>query len=153
MELYEVLNNFCSRNSGAVSKDDKKKYSYMLRRLFSSQYPMQCDIINRLDSDALCSSNIIALLASRYNGLPAFLRTKVDQKKKKETIYKFFEDDVINKYMDINECGIREVEEAYDFCPEEVNKAMKLIKGNYFNNKDKVIVKKVTKEDKEQELF
>lgn len=153
MELYEVLNNFCSRNSGAVSKDDKKKYSYMLRRLFSSQYPMQCDIINKLDSDALCSSNIIALLASRYNGLPAFLRTKVDQKKKKETIYKFFEDDVINKYMDINECGIREVEEAYDFCPEEVNKAMKLIKGNYFNNKDKVIVKKVTKEDKEQELF
>lgn len=153
MELYEVLNNFCSRNSGAVSKDDKKKYSYMLRRLFSSQYPMQCDIINRLDSDALCSSNIIALLASRYNGLPAFLRTKVDQKKKKETIYKFFEDDVINKYMDINECGIREVEEAYDFCPEEINKAMKLIKGNYFNNKDKVIVKKVTKEDKEQELF
>lgn len=153
MELYEVLNNFCSRNSGAVSKDDKKKYSYMLRRLFSSQYPMQCDIINRLDSDALCSSNIIALLASRYNGLPAFLRIRVDQKKKKETIYKFFEDDVINKYMDINECGIREVEEAYDFCPEEVNKAMKLIKGNYFNNKDKVIVKKVTKEDKEQELF
>jgi hypothetical protein len=153
MELYEVLNNFCSRNSGAVSKDDKKKYSYMLRRLFSSQYPMQCDIINRLDSDALCSSNIIALLANRYNGLPAFLRIRVDQKKKKETIYKFFEDDVINKYMDINECGIREVEEAYDFCPEEINKAMKLIKGNYFNNKDKVIVKKVTKEDKEQELF
>lgn len=153
MELYEVLNNFCSRNSGAVSKDDKKKYSYMLRRLFSSQYPMQCDIINRLDSDALCSSNIIALLASRYNGIPAFLRTRIDQKKKKETIYKFFEDDVINKYMDINECGIREVEEAYDFCPEEINKVMKLIKSNYFNNKDKVIVKKVTKEDKEQELF
>lgn len=153
MELFEVLNNFCSRNSGDVSKDDKKKHSYMLRRLFSAQYPMQCDIINRLDSDALCSSNIIALLASRYNGLPAFLRMRVDQKKKKETIYKFFEDDVINKYMDINECGIREVEEAYDFCPEEINKAMKLIKSNYFNNKDKVIVKKVTKEDKEQELF
>lgn len=154
MELFEVLNNFCSRNSGVVSKDDKRKHSYMLRRLFSSQYPMQCDIINRLDSDALCSSNIIALIASRYNGLPSFLKIKVDQKKKKETIRKYFEDDVINKYIEINECGIREVEEAFNFCPDEVTKSMKLIKSNYFNNKDKVIVKKVSsKEEKENKLF
>ena len=31
MELYEVLGCYCNRNSGAVSKDDKRKYSYMLR--------------------------------------------------------------------------------------------------------------------------
>lgn len=152
MELFEVLNNFCSRNSGAVSKDDKKKHSYMLRRLFSAQYPIQCDFINRLDSDALCSSNIVALLASRYNGLPSFLKVRVDQKKKKETIRKFFEDDVIDKYMEINECGIREIEEAYEFSPDEIKKSMNLIKSNYFNNKEKVIVKKI-KTSKEKGLF
>ena len=27
MELYEVLGCYCNRNSGAVSKDDKRKYS------------------------------------------------------------------------------------------------------------------------------
>ena len=153
MELYEVLNNFCSRNSGAVTNDDKKKHSYMLRRLFSAQYPIQCDIINKLDSDALCSSNIVALLASRYNGLPSFLKVRVDQKKKKETIRKFFEDVVIDKYMEINECGIREVEEAYEFYPDVIKKSMTLIKNNYFAKSDNVIVKRKPKKEKEIKLF
>ena len=157
MSLYEVLNNYCNRCSGAVSKEDKKKFSYMLRRLFAAQYPIQCEWLNRLDTDALCSSEIIALIASRYNGLPNFLRLKIDQKKKKETIRKDFEDEVINKYMEFNECGIREVEEAYEFNPDEVIAALKLIKKNFFDNSDKVIVKKIPKkskkEEKDEELF
>lgn len=152
--LFDVLNDYCNRSSGAVSKEDKKKYSYMLRRLFSAQYPLQCEIVNRLDSDPLCSANIIAMLASRYSGLPSFLKLKIDQKKKKETIRKFFEDDVIDKYMEINECGIREVEEAYEFNPNVIEKSMKLIKANYFNNKDKVILNKKPKnEENENKLF
>ena len=85
MELYEVLNAYCHRNSGSVSKEDKRKHSYMLRRLFSSTYPIQCSLINTLNIDPVNASNIIALLASRYNGLPDFLKIRVDQKKKKES--------------------------------------------------------------------
>jgi hypothetical protein len=85
----------------------------MLRRLFSAQFPIQCELVNRLDSDPLVDAEIIAMLAMRFNGLPAFLKTRIDQKKKKETIRTYYEDDVLNKYMEINECGIREVEEAY----------------------------------------
>ena len=147
MELYEVLNKFCNRDSNAVSKEDKKRFSYMLRRLFAAQYPIQCELINRLDSDALCSANIVAILASRYSGLPQFLRLKINQKKKNETIRTLFEDDVLNMYMEINECGIREVEEAYGFSPDEITEALNLIKKNFFNNKDKVIVKKLSKKE------
>lgn len=150
-ELFEVLNCYCNRNSGAVSKDDKKKYSYMLRRLFSAQFPIQCELVNRLDSDPLVDAELIALLAMRFNGLPPFLRTKIDQKKKKETIRTYYEDDVLNKYMEINECGIREVEEAYAINKTEVDKALKLIKSNFFNNKEKVIVEKNTKKEEESE--
>ena len=155
MELFEVLNCYCNRNSGAVSKEDKRKYSYMLRRLFAAQFPIQCELVNRLDSDPLVDADLIALLALRYNGLPQFLRTKIDQKKKKETIRTFYEDDVLNKYMEINECGIREVEEAYAINKTEVDNALKLIKSNFFNNKEKVIVNKNTnkEEDKEKSLF
>ena len=85
MELYEVLNAYCSRSSGAVSKEDKRRHSYMLRRLFSSTYPIQCSLINNLNTDPVCASNIIALLSSRYSGLPDFLKIRVDQKKKKES--------------------------------------------------------------------
>lgn len=154
-ELFEVLNCYCNRNSGAVTKEEKRKYSYLLRRLFSSSFPLQCELINRLDTDAVSASTIIALLASRYNGLPPFLKIRVDQTKKKETIRKYYEDDVIDKYMEINECGIREVEEAYYYNKSELDTAMKLIKKNFFNNKDKVIIKKVTKSDtdKEDNLF
>ena len=67
MELYEVLNAYCSRGSGAVSKEDKRRHSYMLRRLFSSTYPIQCSLINNLNIDPVCASNIIAMLASMYN--------------------------------------------------------------------------------------
>lgn len=154
MELYEVLNCYCNRNSGAVSKEDKRKYSYMLRRLFSAQFPIQCELVNRLDSDPLVDAELIALLAMRFNGLPAFLKTRIDQTKKKESIRKFYEDDVLNKYMEINECGIREVEEAYAINKGELDWALKLIKSNFFNNKDKVIVSKNTeKKEEEKSLF
>lgn len=154
MELYEVLSCYTNRNSGAVSKDDKRKYSYMLRRLFSSQFPIQCELVNRLDSDPLVDAEIIALLAMRFNGLPAFLKTRIDQTKKKESIRKFYEDDVLNKYMEINECGIREVEEAYAINKTELDKALKLIKSNFFNNKEKVLVSKNTeKKEEEKSLF
>ncbi len=153
-ELYEVLNCYCNRNSGAVSKEDKRKYSYMLRRLFSAQFPIQCELVNRLDSDPLVDAEIIAMLAMRFNGLPNFLKTRIDQKKKKETIRTYYEDDVLNKYMEINECGIREVEEAYEINKTELDNALKLIKSNFFNNKEKVLVQKNTeKEDKEKSLF
>lgn len=154
MELYEVLNCYCNRNSGAVSKEDKRKYSYMLRRLFSAQFPIQCELVNRLDSDPLVDAEIIAMLAMRFNGLPNFLKTRIDQKKKKETIRTYYEDDVLNKYMEINECGIREVEEAYAINKTELDKALKLIKSNYFNNKEKVLVQKNTeKKEEEKSLF
>lgn len=154
MELYEVLNCYCNRNSGAVSKEDKRKYSYMLRRLFSAQFPIQCELVNRLDSDPLVDAEIIAMLAMRFNGLPNFLKTRIDQKKKKETIRTYYEDEVLNKYMEINECGIREVEEAYAINKTEVDNALKLIKANFFNNKEKVIVQKNTeKKEEEKSLF
>lgn len=153
MELFEVLNCYCNRNSGAVSKDDKRKYSYMLRRLFAAQFPIQCELVNRLEGDPVATAELIALLALRFNGLPAFLKTRIDQKKKKETIRTYYEDDVLNKYMEINECGIREVEDAYAINRVEMDKALKLIKANFFNNKDKVIVNKNKKEDKEKALF
>ena len=155
MELFEVLNCYCNRNSGAVSKEDKRKYSYMLRRLFSAQFPQQCELVNRLDSDSLVDAELIALLALRFNGLPAFLKTRIDQKKKKETIRTYYEDEVLNKYMEINECGIREVEEAYAVNKEEVDRALKLIKSNFFNNKEKVLVdkNKPKEEETEKTLF
>ena len=154
MELYEVLGCYCNRNSGAVSKDDKRKYSYMLRRLFAAQFPVQCELVNRLDSDPLIDAELIALLAMRFNGLPNFLKIRVDQKKKKETIRTYYEDDVLNKYMEINECGIREVEEAYTVNQTELDNALKLIKSNFFNNKEKVIVSKNTeKEEDVKSLF
>lgn len=154
-ELFEVLNCYCNRNSGAVSKDDKRKYSYMLKRLFSSQFPIQCNLVNSLDSDPIVASEVISLLAMRYNGLPPFLKMRVDQTKKKENIRKYYEDDVLDKYMEINECGIREVEEAYAFDKDAVDTALKIIKTNFFNDKEKVIINKntVKKEEKEKSLF
>ena len=142
MELFEYLQCICNRNSGATTKDDKRKYSFMSRRLFAAQFPIQCNLVNGLDSDPVTDAEVIALLAMRYTGLPQFLKIRVDQTKKKESIRKYYEDCVLNKYMEINECGIREVEEAYEFNPDELDKALKLIKMNFFDNKDKVIVKK-----------
>lgn len=154
MELFEVLNCYCNRNSGAVTKEDKRKYSYMLRRLFSAQFPIQCELVNRLDSDPVVDAEVIALLAMRYNGLPQFLKTRIDQKKKKETIRTYYGDDILNKYMEINECGIREIEEAYAVDKKQMDWVLQLIKTNFFNNKEKTIIEKNTnKEDKENSLF
>ena len=57
--------------------------------------------------------------------------------------------------MEINECGIREIEEAYAVNKTELDNALKLIKSNFFNNKEKVIVSKNTekKEEDEKSLF
>lgn len=151
MELYEVLNLYCHRNSGAVPSVDKKKHSFMLKRLFAAQYPIQCNLVNNLDSDPEVASNLVALLATRYTDLPPFLKLKVSQKKKKESIISKYEDEVLNKYMQINEIGFRELEEAYMFNEVEVEKSLNLIKKNFFENKDKVIVQKIEKPKKEEE--
>lgn len=153
MEFYEILQCYCNRNSGAVTKEDKKKYSFLLKRLFSANFPIQCEMLNSLDSDPLVDAEMIALIAMRFNGIPDFLKLKIDQRKKKEDIRKFYEDDVLNKYMEINECGIREVIEAYEFDQKDVDNALKLIKLNFFNNKDKVIVEKQTKKEDTKSLF
>lgn len=154
MEFWEYLQRICNRNSGSISKEDKRKYSFLSRRLFAAQFPIQCELVNRLDSDPLIDAELIALLAMRFNGLPNFLKIRVDQKKKKETIRTYYEDDVLNKYMEINECGIREVEEAYAVNKTELDNALKLIKSNFFNNKEKVIVSKNTeKEEDVKSLF
>ena len=154
MEFWEYLQRICHRNSGSISKEDKRKYSFLSRRLFAAQFPIQCELVNRLDSDPLIDAELIALLAMRFNGLPAFLKTRIDQKKKKETIRTYYEDEVLNKYMEINECGIREIEEAYAVNKTELDNALKLIKSNFFNNKEKVIVSKNTeKKEDEKSLF
>lgn len=148
MELFDVLNAFCTRQSNNVSDGDKRKFAYMIRRLFSAQFPILCESVNRLDSDPLYTSNLIALLTTRYNGLPPYLKIKISQKKKQETIRTKYDDCVLEKYMDINECGIREVEEAYEFNPDELTKALDLIKSNFFENKSKVIVRKSKEKSK-----
>ena len=154
MEFWEYLQRICNRNSGSISKEDKRKYSFLSRRLFAAQFPIQCELVNRLDSDPLIDAELIALLAMRFNGLPNFLKIRVDQKKKKETIRTYYEDDVLNKYMEINERGIREVEEAHAVNQTELDNALKLIKSNFFNNKEKVIVSKNTeKEEDVKSLF
>lgn len=151
MELFEVLNAFCTRRSNTVSDNDKRKFAYMIRRLFSAQFPMICETVNRLDSDPLYTANLISLLTVRYNGLPQYLKMKISQKKKQETIRTKYDDDVLNKYMEINECGIREVEEAYFYNPMELEHALDLIKSNFFDNKSSVIVKKTKPKKKEKE--
>jgi len=157
MELFEVLNCFCHRNSGAVSSVDKRKHSFMLKRLFSAQYPIQCNLVNNLDSDPELSSNLVAMLATRYTDLPPFLKLKISQKKKKDKILSEYEDCVLEKYMEINEIGMRELEEAYMFDEETITKTLDLIKKNFFDNKDCVIVKKTnkkeTKNKKEEETL
>ena len=84
MEFYEILQCYCNRNSGAVTKEDKKKYSFLLKRLFSANFPIQCEMLNSLDSDPLVDAEMIALIAMRFNGIPDFLKLKIDQRKKKE---------------------------------------------------------------------
>lgn len=160
MELFDVLNAFCTRRSGSVSDNDKRKFAYMIRRLFSAQFPLLCESVNRMDSDPLYTANLISMLTVRYNGIPPYLKMKITQKKKQETIRNKYDDCVIEKYMEINECGIREVEEAYEFNPDELTHALDLIKSNFFGGKDKTIVKKTKstsskkkKEKEEETLF
>lgn len=154
MELFETINCFCRRNSGAVPREDRRRHSFMLKRLFSAQYPIQCNLVNHICSDPETASTVVSLLASRYTDVPQFIRMKVVQKKKKENLFKDYEDDVLNKYMEINGIGMRELEEAYEFDPKSVTEALKSIKKNFFDNKDKVIVKKITKHtEKDDKLF
>ena len=129
----------------------------MLKRLFSAQYPIQCNLVNNLDSDPELSSNLVAMLATRYTDLPPFLKLKISQKKKKDKILREYEDCVLEKYMEINEIGMRELEEAYMFDEETITKTLDLIKKNFFDNNDCVIVKKTnkkaTKSKKEEETL
>ena len=72
MELYEVLNAYCSRSSGAVSKEDKRRHSYMLRRLFSSTYPSSASeyqaivlSFSSLPTNIVTAESVVSVLLSQ----------------------------------------------------------------------------------------
>lgn len=134
MELFDVIRKMNTRHGNEIPDNDKKKHAFMLSRLYSAGFPLQVQILNDINVDAKTSTNMIILLSKRYSNVPGFLKIKVSQKKKQDSIYKLYKDFEINKFCELEECGIREFKELVSINKELVDIRMKEIREQYFND-------------------
>lgn len=143
MELYAVINKINTRHSSEVNASDKKKHAFMLSRLYAAGFPLQTAVLNDINVDPQTVTNMIILLSKRYSNVPPFLRMKVSQKKKQDSIYKMYSDREIAKFCETEECGIRELKEMVEIDKSLVDMRMVEIREQYFN--DYKIVKEKNK--------
>jgi len=134
MELFDVIRKINSRKGNEVSNLDKKRHSFMLSRLYAAGFPLQVSVLNNINIDAVTATNMIILLSKRYLNVPSFLKLKVSQKKKQDSIYKLYNTDEINKFCELEECGIREFKELVSIDKELVDNRMTEIREQYFND-------------------
>jgi hypothetical protein len=136
MELFDVLDSLFSRNRyKEVSNSDKRKYFFMIQRFMSIQYPVLANNMNIVNvNEELVVDMWHNEMVSRYVKKPQWMYTKSSVKKDKDK--DAYDDDVISKYLELNEISFRDYKFAMEVIPEAINDDLKLIKTNLKYEKD-----------------
>lgn len=143
MELYDMIKCMCTKNSSSIQDADKRKNSFILKRLYSAKYPIACFMLNDLSTDPIISVNILCEISKQFNNVPDFLNLKVSQKKKKSSIYKGFEGNIIDKCCELEQCSVNDLQLAYDMYEDDVKKHLKLVEETFFPKEEKIVKQKV----------
>ena len=143
MELYDIIKCMCTKNSSSIQDTDKRKNSFILKRLYSAKYPIACSLLNDLSTDPIVSVNILCEISKQFNNVPDFLYLNVSQKKNKSSIYKEFAGSIIDKCCEMEQCSVNDLQLAYDMYKDTVKKHLKLVEETFFPKEEKIVKTKV----------
>ncbi len=112
---------------------DKSKNSFMLNRFMSIKFPAQAQLFNMLRTDPVGQAEAWRMVTSKFNRVPGFIYTKVSKKK----IQKEWEPDqqALDFYLQINEIGMREFNEALKYDRSTVISVIDKLKSQITNDR------------------
>jgi len=139
MELFDFINTIFNKKDQYedLSYGEKTKHVFMVNRFFSIKYPQQAELFNRMNTPPLGVIESWRLVANSFNRTPGwiFTKTKRAEKQKKKNLN--VDPDIIKKYLELNNIGYREFEEALKYEEEKIIKILKSMEKAYnvFNKK------------------
>jgi len=139
MELFEFINVFFNKKNEyeELNYGEKTKHVFMLNRFFSIKYPLQANLFNVMHTPPLGVIESWRLVANSYNRTPGWIYTKTKKVEREKEKNLNIDPDIIKKYMESQQIGYRELDEAFKFGEEGLTKLLKSMEKahNVFNKK------------------
>lgn len=110
---YDELNNY-----------QKSRHQFMVNRFFSIKYPTHANIFNKLGINPAAVVDCWHMVASNYKRTPGWIFTKVRKSEKEKAKEYIPSAEVLEKYLHVNQIGMREYKEAIKFNPIEIKKVL-----------------------------
>lgn len=130
MQLFDYIKVMFDSSSkySEVTDYTKRKNSFMLNRFMSIKYPIQANLFNFLNTDAVGASDSWRRVTSQYKRTPGWVFTKVKKNTQKSSAKEYIpSDEAINLFMSFNQIGQREYKEAMKFNREETVKYLQIL--------------------------
>jgi hypothetical protein len=128
MDLFDYVKTVFSQSKDYEELKDyaKKKNAFMLNRFFSIQYPVQAQMFNIMNVNAVGVADSWRKVGVRFKRTPGWIFTKTKKKAKDSSTYSPSEE-ALSTYLKINEIGMREYKDAMKYDSEKVISDLKTI--------------------------
>lgn len=124
-KTYDELKNY-----------EKARHQFMVTRFMSIQYPEHASVFNKNGINAAALVDCWQMVARRYKRTPGWIFTRVRKtEKQKEKEYNPNEE-VLRKYLELNQIGMREYKEALGFNFDGVKKELKMLEKQMMTSED-----------------
>ena len=104
---------------------DKSRHHFMTNRFFAINHPVQANLFNKVGINGAAVVDCWAMVAQKYNRVPGWIYTKVRKSEKEKAKEYQPNEEVLNKYLELNKIGMREYKEALKFNPEALKGELK----------------------------
>jgi len=127
-KLFDFVRVFFNepQNYKKLTQYQKSRHAFMINRFFSIKYPVQAAIFNKVGMDAAGIIDCWYMVAQQYRKTPGWIFTKTAKSEKDKKRY-MPEDEVLDMYLQINEIGMKEYQDARTFAEEKVVADLKVL--------------------------
>ena len=114
MQLFDYIKVMFDSSSkySELNDYDKRKNSFMLNRFMSIKYPIQANLFNFLNTDAVGASDSWRRVTAQYKRTPGWIFTKVKKNPKKAQREYTPSEEAVSLFISMNQIGRREFDEA-----------------------------------------
>ena len=139
MELFELTKViFETKNWEDVTIYDKKKYFFIINRMFSCQFPMQVNVLQLRNINPITVMDFwFDFLSKKYNKTPFWMYIKGTKKQQETKEKKTVSGETLKAYSEFYKIERKILQEAIDVFGDKMINEIKLFEKNFLSNDKK----------------
>ena len=140
MELFELTKIiFETKNWKDVTKYDKKKYFFIINRMFSCNFPMQAHVLQHKDINPESVMDFFFFfLSSKYDKTPFWMYVKGTKKQKEAKEKLTIKTETIKEYCKFFNVERKTIMDAIDIFGDKMLNELKTFEKNILKNDQKI---------------